>query len=50
VLEGLGPTTTPEAVGQAVVEDVKRFTAGAEPSDDLTVLILRWNDPGAMRE
>lgn len=47
VLEGLEPTATPEAVGQAVVGDAKRFAAGAEPSDDLTVLVLRWNGPGA---
>jgi CHASE2 domain-containing sensor protein len=48
VLEDLGPTATPEAVGQAVVGDVKRFAAGADPSDDLTVLVLRWNDARAM--
>lgn len=50
VLEGLGPMAPPEAVGQAVIGDVKRFAAGAEPSDDLTVLVLRWNDPGAVPE
>jgi hypothetical protein len=50
VLDGLGSTVIPEAVGQAVVGDVKRFATGAEPSDDLTVLVLRWNDLGAKRE
>jgi serine phosphatase RsbU (regulator of sigma subunit) len=48
LLGRLGPTVTPEAVGQAVVGDVKQFAAGADASDDLTVLILRWNDPRVM--
>jgi serine phosphatase RsbU (regulator of sigma subunit) len=27
--------------------DVETFVAGAEPSDDLTILALRWHGPGA---
>jgi hypothetical protein len=27
--------------------DVEAFTAGAEATDDLTVLVLRWNGPRA---
>ena len=28
-------------------EEVKKFAAGAEPADDLTVLAMRWEGPGA---
>jgi len=31
------------AVGEAVLEDVARFVGAAEPADDLTLLVLRWN-------
>jgi hypothetical protein len=27
--------------------ELESFTAGAEPADDVTVLVLRWNGPGA---
>jgi hypothetical protein len=30
---------------EAVRADVARFTAGAEPADDLAILALRWNGP-----
>jgi serine phosphatase RsbU (regulator of sigma subunit) len=30
-------------VGMRVREDVRRFVGDAEPSDDLTLLCLRWN-------
>jgi serine phosphatase RsbU (regulator of sigma subunit) len=30
----------------ALRADVDAFAAGAEPADDLTVLVLRWNGPG----
>ncbi|HEY2816163.1 MAG TPA: CHASE2 domain-containing protein [Casimicrobiaceae bacterium] len=33
---------TPQNVVDAVREDVAQFAAGAEPADDLTVLVLRW--------
>jgi serine phosphatase RsbU (regulator of sigma subunit) len=31
---------TPQQAAQAIVADVATFTAGAEPSDDLTLLVL----------
>ena len=34
---------TATAVVDAICADVEAFTAGAEPTDDLTVLALRWN-------
>jgi len=36
-------TTAPDAVVQAVRDDVRRHVDGAEASDDLTLLVLRWN-------
>jgi adenylate cyclase len=36
---------TPEAIVAAVREDVRRFAGKAEPSDDLTLLCVRWNGP-----
>lgn len=38
-------TTAPAAVVQAVRDDVRRHVDGAEASDDLTLLVLRWNVP-----
>jgi adenylate cyclase len=35
------------AVVEALRVDVEFFAAGAEPADDLTVLVLRWNGPPA---
>jgi adenylate cyclase len=35
------------AVVDALRRDVESFAAGAEPADDLTVLVLRWNGPSA---
>jgi serine phosphatase RsbU (regulator of sigma subunit) len=42
LLAGLA-TTAPAAVVQAVRDDVRRHVDGAEASDDLTLLVLRWN-------
>jgi serine phosphatase RsbU (regulator of sigma subunit) len=36
---GMGP----EALVSAVREDVRRHVGDAEPSDDLTLLVVRWN-------
>lgn len=36
-------STAPAAVVQAVRDDVRRHVDGAEASDDLTLLVLRWN-------
>jgi len=37
-----------EALAGAIRADVARFVAGAEPADDLTMLVLRWNGPEEM--
>jgi serine phosphatase RsbU (regulator of sigma subunit)/CHASE2 domain-containing sensor protein len=34
---------SPDAIVQAVRDDVRLHVAGAEASDDLTLLVLRWN-------
>jgi serine phosphatase RsbU (regulator of sigma subunit) len=39
--------TTPQAVVDAEVADLATFVAGAERSDDLTLLVLRWIGPSA---
>ncbi len=36
---------TARQVVEALQADVARFSAGAEPADDLTILALRWNGP-----
>jgi serine phosphatase RsbU (regulator of sigma subunit) len=41
VLRGLG-STAPDAVIAAVRDDVRRFAGGAEQSDDVTLLCVRW--------
>ena len=43
--------TAPAAIGAkalagAIRQDVERFVAGAEPADDLAIMILRWTGPG----
>ena len=43
LLQGLAPRALDaRAVVEAVRADVESFVAGAEPADDLTVLVLRW--------
>jgi serine phosphatase RsbU (regulator of sigma subunit) len=46
VLTDLGTARTAAAVGDAVRRDVAKFTAGAPPADDLTILVLKWKGPG----
>jgi serine phosphatase RsbU (regulator of sigma subunit)/CHASE2 domain-containing sensor protein len=46
VLAGLG-AAAPAAIVETIRADVSRFAAGAEPADDLAILVLRWNGPGA---
>jgi len=41
VLAGLGGAGA-EQVGEAIRDDVGRFTGGVEPSDDLAILVMRW--------
>ena len=36
-------SSDPQAVLAAVREDVQRFAAGAEQSDDVTLVAVRWN-------
>jgi serine phosphatase RsbU (regulator of sigma subunit) len=43
VLAGTPPAASVREVGEAIGADVARFAGGAEPSDDLTVLMVRWN-------
>ena len=50
VLAAVPPSATVREVGEAIGQDVARFAAGAEPSDDLTVLIVRWNGAEGMPE
>jgi adenylate cyclase len=35
-------------VGEAIRREVSRFTGGAEPSDDMAILVLRWNGPSSV--
>ncbi len=37
---------SPKGLIDAVEQDVSRFAAGVEQSDDLTILVLRWAGPG----
>ena len=49
VLASQPPRTCKEAI-DLVVEDVRRFVAGAEQADDITLLAVRWlgeQTPGA---
>jgi serine phosphatase RsbU (regulator of sigma subunit) len=36
----------PDEIIRRLRDDVARFTDGAEPADDLTLLALRWDGPG----
>lgn len=38
---------SPDAIIQRVQDDVARFAAGAEPADDVTLVVLRWEGGGA---
>ena len=42
-------TDVPAALLDALREDVAKFTAGAEQSDDLTLLCVSWNGPSSER-
>ena len=46
VLASLPPGAPPSAVTRALHDAVDSYVAGAEPSDDLTILALRWHGPG----
>ena len=47
VLSRLGDATSASQVGETVRTDVESFAAGAEPADDLAILVLRWIGPSA---
>jgi serine phosphatase RsbU (regulator of sigma subunit) len=47
VLESLPRSADPQAVLATVRVDVGRFVGSAEPSDDLTLMCLRWGAPSA---
>lgn len=42
LLSRVVPGEGPKEIGEAIRNDVARFTAGAAASDDLTILIIRW--------
>jgi serine phosphatase RsbU (regulator of sigma subunit)/CHASE2 domain-containing sensor protein len=44
-----GVQRTAAALMDAVCNDVQAFAAGTEPADDLTVLVVRWVGPAAVR-
>jgi sigma-B regulation protein RsbU (phosphoserine phosphatase) len=41
------PITTARGVVDLVRDDVRRFAAGAEQADDITLLAVRWLGPGS---
>jgi sigma-B regulation protein RsbU (phosphoserine phosphatase) len=41
------PATTAKAVIDFVRDDVRRFAAGAEQADDITLLAVRWLGPAS---
>ena len=45
VLARLPPGTGAGEAAQALHDAADAFVAGAEPSDDLTILAVRWNGP-----
>jgi len=45
LLESLGEASSAREVGEALRQDVARFTNDAERSDDLAILVLRWVGP-----
>ncbi|HYB44134.1 MAG TPA: SpoIIE family protein phosphatase, partial [Candidatus Methylomirabilis sp.] len=47
LLGGLAPDAGAEEVGAAIRDDVGRFAAGVEASDDLAIVVLRWTPEAA---
>jgi CHASE2 domain-containing sensor protein/serine phosphatase RsbU (regulator of sigma subunit) len=45
LLGRLGGAASASEVGEAIRRDVAAFTGGAEPSDDMAVLIIRYTNP-----
>jgi sigma-B regulation protein RsbU (phosphoserine phosphatase) len=46
-LLGSAPATGTKAVVDFVRDDVRRFAAGAEQADDITLLAVRWLGPAS---
>jgi serine phosphatase RsbU (regulator of sigma subunit) len=42
-----GPESSAQQLVDTICAELQAFAAGAEPADDLTVLVLRWNGPVA---
>jgi adenylate cyclase len=47
-LAGLAPNSSAQKVATTIRDDVQRFVAGAEPADDLAILVVRWEGPPAV--
>jgi serine phosphatase RsbU (regulator of sigma subunit)/CHASE2 domain-containing sensor protein len=47
LLAGLGAAASAAEVGEAIRRDVTLFTGGAEPSDDMAILVIRFNGSSA---
>ena len=47
LLSRLGAAASASEVGEAIRRDVAEFTGGADPSDDMAVLVLRFVGPNA---
>jgi len=45
LLAKTGRGTSAADVGEAIRQEVGRFTEGVEPSDDLAILVVRWKGP-----
>ena len=50
LLAKTGPGTKSADVGDAIRQEVTRFTEGVEPSDDLAILVVRWKGPDAIEK
>lgn len=47
-LASLPPQASAATVVRAIQDDLRRFVAGAEPADDLAILVVRWLGPPAV--
>jgi serine phosphatase RsbU (regulator of sigma subunit) len=45
LLASLSSTGDARAIANALHDDVRAFAGNAERSDDLTVMVVRWNGP-----
>ncbi len=44
-LASVAPDASTEKLSTTIQDDVRRFVAGAEPADDLAILVVRWEGP-----